>query len=168
MLVITFNLAVNTAYIYIYMYIMTFRYRHPTRSGRVTLVSIIHIMIGCQLDETQVVPGDHQQTTARWDASRSWWPPTNNMYDWSVCFALACTFLNVFLLEIRLPTYLPAGTYPLEVRHFWCKTIFFKLFSEFLLEPPLASSRLTWISPPTWHAPSVFYSGNIIQVRVFL
>ena len=57
--------------------------------GRVTLGSI-DIMIGCQLDETQVFPGDHQQIT-------------NMMYMFCSCLCLSL----LYLLEIKLPTYLP-------------------------------------------------------------
>ena len=49
-------------YAYPYVYVRVFDMDIQTGQGRVTLGSF-DVMIGCQLDETQVFPGDHQQIT---------------------------------------------------------------------------------------------------------
>ena len=59
-----------------------------TGQGRVTLGSI-DVMIGCQLDETQVFPGDHQQIT--------------NMK----CFDCSCLYLSRMKFVENKITYLP-------------------------------------------------------------
>ena len=46
-------------YGYPYVYVRVFDIDTQTGQGRVTLGSI-DIMIGCQIDETQVFSGDHQ------------------------------------------------------------------------------------------------------------
>ena len=49
-------------YKYPYVYVKVFHIHIQTDQVRVTLGSI-DIMIGCQLDDTQDFPGDHQQIT---------------------------------------------------------------------------------------------------------